>query len=296
MVAAVLLMLLAGFLWAVVGALFVAAPTEKDRLLSFFAISSIVYCAFAFAARPPSAAPAREVLRLAAMIVPCSLLDTLAFLLLKRAMERGSQGIAWCIVQSAMVVPFICMVAFMHNPASHIQWVGLASMLAALALLGLEKQKGGSSAYDASYLLLVLAAFAMLGIALFLRVFPGYAGFTPETMSWRLPLHALAPAVFWSATCFAGRLWRPRSVWRKAVPYGIVVALGQMVFFFAVDAADKLLLTSIATPVAIGTCILLFTLYCHVFRGERLSPAGWAAVALDIAGIAMLSCGGSSAS
>ena len=40
-----------------------------------------------------------------------------------------------------------------------------------------------------------------------------------------------------------------------------------------------------------GNCILLFTLYCRIFRGERLSPGGWMAVALDIIGIALLSCG-----
>jgi drug/metabolite transporter (DMT)-like permease len=43
-------------------------------------------------------------------------------------------------------------------------------------------------------------------------------------------------------------------------------------------------------PISIGTCILFFTLYCCFFRHERLSRGGWAAVALDIAGIALLSC------
>ena len=75
----------------------------------------------------------------------------------------------------------------------------------------------------------------------------------------------------------------------RAVPYGIVVALGEACFYLAADAADRLLLTSIVMPVSIGTCILLFTLYCRIFRGERLSPGGWTAVALDIVGIVLLS-------
>lgn len=69
------------------------------------------------------------------------------------------------------------------------------------------------------------------------------------------------------------------------------MAIGEICFYLATDAADKLLLTSIVMPVSLGACILLFALYCRIFRGERLSPGGWAAVALDIVGIALLSCG-----
>jgi drug/metabolite transporter (DMT)-like permease len=85
-------------------------------------------------------------------------------------------------------------------------------------------------------------------------------------------------------------LWSVRTVWRSAVPYGIVVALGEACFYLAADAADRLLLTSIVMPVSLGSCILLFTLYCCIVRGERLSPGGWIAIALDIVGIALLSC------
>jgi drug/metabolite transporter (DMT)-like permease len=42
-------------------------------------------------------------------------------------------------------------------------------------------------------------------------------------------------------------------------------------------------------PVATGTYILLFAFWCRFFRGERLSRGGWLAVALGIAGIALLS-------
>ena len=291
MTTAILLMLLTGLVWTAVGVLFGAAPAEKDRLYSFFAIGNLFFFVFALATQPPSAAPVPEVLRLSTLIVPSALMEVIAFLFLKRAMERGSQGVAWCVAQSAMVIPFICLVAFMRNPASAAQWAGLASVLVGLALLGREKPRGGADAEGATYILLSLAAFALLGFGQFLRLIPGYAGFPPETMSWRLPLHSLAAALYWVVVCSAKRLWSIRTVWRSAVPYGIVVALGETCFYFAADAADRLLLTSIVMPVSIGTCILLFTLHCRIFRKERLSPGGWIAVGLDIVGIALLSCG-----
>ncbi len=55
---AVLLMLLTGLVWTAVGVLFGAAPSERNRLYSFFATRNLVFCAFALATRPPSAEPA----------------------------------------------------------------------------------------------------------------------------------------------------------------------------------------------------------------------------------------------
>ena len=290
MTSAISFMLLTGVFWTLVGILFGAAPSEKDRLLSFFALNSIFYVAFVYAAQTPSAAPVREVLRLSALIVPSAVMELVAFLLLKRAMDRGSQGIAWCIAQSAMVVSFLCSIIFLRNPASPPQWAGMALMLASLVLFGRDRKSTGGTANDAVFFRLVFAAFALIGVGQFLRLIPGYAGFSPETLTWRLPLQSPVGMVVWTAVCLAKGVWKPGKVWRHSLPYAIVCALGQMSFYLATDAADKLLLTSIVLPVAIGTCILFFTLYCRFFRHERLSRGGWAAIAMDIAGIALLSC------
>ncbi len=92
---AILLMLSTGVLWALVGVVFGAAPSDRDRMFSFFASYQLLFAAFVWIALPPDAAPAREVLRLAALVVPSAMMEIAAFLLLKLAMARGSQGIAW---------------------------------------------------------------------------------------------------------------------------------------------------------------------------------------------------------
>ena len=287
---AIALMLLTGLLWAGVGVLFGAAPAERDRLYPFFALNGILFNVFVFAMQPPAAAPAGEVLRLAAPVVPSAAMEVAAFLLLKFAMDRGSQGVAWCVAQSAMAVSFVCSVVFLHNPATTARWTGLALALAALVLFARGKPSKGSVGNDARYFRLVFASFALIGAAQFLRLLPGYMGFSEETLSWRLPLQAPFGAIVWTAVCFAGKLRPSAAVWKLAVPYAAVVAASQIVFDRAVDAADALRATSLVMPVSIGTCILLFALWCRFFRGERLSRGGWTAVALDIAGIALLSC------
>ncbi len=290
MLHALLLMLLTGVVWTAVGILFGRAPTEKDRLFSFFALNSVICNLFVYLTRCPLSAPPAEVLRLAVLMLPSAFLELWAFLLLKQAMARGSQGIAWCIAQSAMVVSFLGSILILKNPSSSLQWLGMALMLGSLALFGRDKDAGEGVVNDAVFFRWVFASFAMIGVSQFLRLIPGYAGFAPETLSWRLPLQSSVGLVFWLSVCLSRRRWTPRVVWRHSLPYGIVVALGQIFFYLATDAADRLRLTSIVMPVSIGTCILLFALYCRFFRRERLSRLGWFAVAIDICGIVLLSC------
>ena len=290
MLHALLLMLLTGVVWTAVGVLFGRAPTEKDKLFTFFALNSVIGNLFVYLARCPHPAPPAEILRLAVLMLPSAFLELWAFLLLKQAMARGSQGIAWCIAQSAMVVSFLGSILILKNPSSSLQWLGMALMLGSLALFGRDKNVGEGVVNDAAFFKLVFASFAMIGVSQFLRLIPGYAGFAPETLSWRLPLQSSVGLVFWLSVCLSRRLWTPGAVWRHSLPYGVVVALGQIFFYLATDAADKLRLTSIVMPVSIGTCILLFALYCRFFRRERLSRLGWVAVAINICGIVLLSC------
>lgn len=292
MSSAILLMLLTGALWALVGVLFGAAPAEKDRLWSFFSLNGILFTVFVWLTQAPAAAPPREVLRLAALIVPSAVAEVFAFLLLKLAMERGPQGIAWSVSQSAMALAFLGSVAFLGTPASAAQWLGLALALASLVLFARVRPAGpaGAGAGGPRYWRILLASFLLIGAGQFLRLVPGHAGLSSGALTWRLPLQAPFGMLFWTAACLSTGRWRPRLVWRQALPYAIVVALGQIAFYRATDAADALRLTAVVLPVSIGTCILLFALWCRFVRGERLSRVGWGAVALDIAGIVLLSC------
>ena len=286
---AILLMLSTGVLWAIVGVVFGAAPSDRTRMFSFFALYQLLFAAFVWITQMPVSAPPREVLRLSALIVPSAVMEIVAFLMLKIAMTCGSQGIAWSVSQSAMAVPFVCSVTFLGNPSTLSQWTGLALTITALALFAKGKPSKGPDVNGAAYWRLVLGAFALLGAAQFLRLIPGYAGFSKETLTWRLPLMSPVGAVVWIAACATKRIWKPRSVWKVSVACAVAVVLGQTCFFAATDAADALRATSLVMPVATGTNILLFALWCRFVRREQMSRAGWLAVALDVAGIALLS-------
>ena len=291
---AITFLLLTGITWAVVAVLFGKAPSEKDRLYSFFALNGLLFSALVLLTSRPDAAPVREVLRLATVMLPSALLEVLAFFLLKLAMNRGSQGIAWCIMQSAMVLPFLGSIVFLKNPSAPLQWLGMALILASLALFGRNKDKkaGGKGTNDAVFFRYVFGAFLLVGAAQFTRLIPGYMGLSREALSWRLTLQAPVGLIFWTAMCLARGCYQPGKVWKFSLPYAVVVTVGQILFYRATDAVDQLKMTSIIMPVTIGSCILLFTLYCRFFRKEYLSLSGWTAVVLNTAGIALLACRG----
>lgn len=286
MAEAFLLMLLTGLLWTVVAVLFGRVPPGREEIRAFFALNGAVFTAVAFAARAPQAAPPAEVLRLAALVVvPGSAMEAVSAPLLKLAMDRGGQGVAWSIAQSSVVIPFAGSVLFLGAKLAAFHVAGLALMLASLALFA--REKGGCAGNDAVFFRLVFAAFLFSGLGSFVRLVPGHAGFSPETLTWRLPLQALPGTAFWA--CLAARRWRPGPVWRHSLFAGSASALGALFFYAAADAADKVALTSLVMPVAVGVCIFLFTLWCRIVRHERLSRGGRLAVALDVAGIALLS-------
>ncbi|MBR2642962.1 MAG: hypothetical protein IKD46_07515 [Lentisphaeria bacterium] len=289
MASAILLLLATGIVWGMIGVLFGRAPSEKDKLYTWFALNGMVFTGLVLLTRTPDPAPVSEILRLSLYIAPSAILDLLAFLVLKLAMDRGSQGVAWCVMQSAMVVPFLGALIFLGNTASVWQWAGMGLIIISLLIFGFAKQsKEENKQSDKLFYRYIFLAFALVGVAQFLRIIPGSVGFSEETLSWRLTLQAPYGMIFWLCACWKIHKFTPKPVWKQALLYGFVVALGHALFYLGTDAADKLKLTSIIYPMTLGTCIAFFSLYCFFVRKEQVSKLSWVAMAATVSGIALM--------
>lgn len=290
MTTAVVLLLTTGIIWGMIGVLFGRAPSEKDKLYTWFALNGMVYTGLILLTRTPDPAPTGEILRLALYIAPSAILDLLAFLVLKLAMERGSQGVAWCVMQSAMIVPFLGMQLFFQTEkASPWQWLGMCFIIVSLMIFGLAKHsREESKQSDKLFYRYVFLSFALVGAAQFLRIIPGSVGFSEETLSWRLTLQSPFGMLFWLAVCWHKHCFTAKAVWKQAFLYGFVAALGHAVFYIGTDAADKLKQPAIIYPITLGTCITFFSLYCFFIRKEKFSKMSWAAMAATVCGIALM--------
>lgn len=288
MAAAVALMLLTGLTWAGVGVLFGLAPSDKDKMGSFFALNGIFFALFTYMSRFPSAAPVGEVLKLASIIVPSACGEMIAFLLLKKAMDRGSQGIAWSVVQSSMFFSFLGAVFILKNDSNWFQWSGMFLILVSLVLFGKAKKSGNGKQNDMTYYRYVFIAFFLVGTGQFLRIIPGYMNFSEAALTWRLPLQCPWGMIFWLSLCLYRKNFSPKAVWKYSVPYAVIVTMGQIFFYLAIDAADRIKITSIVVPTSVGSCIALFSLYCAFVRKEKMTPGSWAATVMTVSGIALL--------
>ena len=124
-----------------------------------------------------------------------------------------------------------------------------------------------------------------------MRIIPGNVGFSEAALSWRLPVSAPCGMIVWGYLAIARHGFVPGKVWKLAVPYAIVTALGQIFFFLAVDASDPLGITAIVYPVAVGSSIFLFSSYCVWWRREELPMVGRAGIILIVAGLLLVSLG-----
>lgn len=290
MLKALLLSLLTGLIWAAVGAIFGKAPGDRKKLISFFAVYSVIYCFSSLLLIPAQKTGWGEMMKLAAVMIPASAADLTGFWLLKKVMDSGPQSIAWAGIQSAMILPFL---GGMFLPGVHTTcfgWTGVLFMLTGLALLAKGKKSTAkeNAAGEKRFWIILGCAFLMTGTAQFLRLLPNYMSLSPTALAWRISLGAFVALITWNGIA-ATAGYDLKGIWKTALLYGVVVLCGQYSFYQAADAAAECGWSSAVYPAAVGTCILLFSVYRVFFKKEKLSLYGWLGILFIISGIAGLS-------
>jgi len=280
--------LAAGLVWCLVGVIYGKAPSDKKEFYSFSLVYVVAYLFSAIFMSRPQAAEVKNVLKVSVFIVPSSIIMLLGFFYLKRAMDVGSQGIAWSIAQSSVVVPFLGSTFFLGSKSGLFQWVGIVILGVSLALLSLSKQ-GGSDDNGKGFLKYTVLAFVLIGMAQFIQMIPGHIGCSDESLTWRVSIAAPASVIWWAGVCISQKAFNLKKVWKLSVLYGVVVTIGQILFYKAVDAGDACQMTAVVCPIAIGSCIFLFSLYCSIIRHEKTSLLSRAGILLNVAGIVLLS-------
>lgn len=280
---------LTGVIWTLVGVIYSHTAGEKDGFSSFMMSYFLVYVAIAWIFRTPQAAPTAEVLRIALVILPASIFGQLGFLALYRAMRTGPHGIAWSISQAAMVLPFLAGWLGFGNPVRVWQPLGMLLVLGSLPLLGKKKRAAGCAPQPRrEFLLWTGAAFVLIGLGQVFTLLPNeLGGLSSAALSWRVPLNSLG-GLWWGAyIVFKGEKIHLSRL-RLGLIYGVVVALGQIALYVAIDNMSAAQASEMVYPLAIGCCIVFFYGYCRVVRKEPSAPADLAGLAMLVPGLFMI--------
>ena len=222
------------------------------------------------------------------------------------AMKRGPNSLVWAILQTGMIVPFIIGICFHGEQAGFIRLSGMAAMLAALALISLDKDKGshaeGGSAKGKSWLFIAFAALLIAGAQQTVNTEPSYNS----------EIRTGIPVIYRCLALIGGN-------WVAAFPYllkttfkGGVKALrdefsGKWIWIFAITLQASLLMEKlflsframdmmarigrggVSYPVMVVSCIAGFTLYSMTILHEKVTWRSAIGLMLCTIGIVMIS-------
>ena len=280
--------ILTGVIWTVLGAVYSRVAGKQKSIVSFMFFSTVFFALLIWIFRFPQRISGDELGRVALAMIPAGLCGIAGFQMLYWAMRKGSHAVAWTFTQSAMVWPFLGGWLIFHQTVRWFNIGGLLLIIAALCLLGISQRKDGEKKNSPAAILLCIGAMVIQGVSQFCTLLPGEWGMSAAALSWRLPLLALNSLAVWT---FAFILFRPgfdKDTLRMGGIYSCVTAAGQVTLYIAIDALTPAGMTGIVYPAAISICIMLFALYCAVFRKEKISIPVCCALVQLLLGVMLL--------
>lgn len=280
-----------GFFWGGVGIFYSRGAEKKESFYGFMFLSALLFILLTWLFAFPQRAPVREVLLVAALMFPAGIMGQLGFWSMKKALEHGPHGIGWCIVQSSMICPFLAGVLFFGDSPSAGRIAGMC--LIATSLLPLSAQGGQGDRenmlFSGRFLLLIVAAFLLVGMQQTVSLLPNQCpALSAEALSWRVPLVSLVGFGWLGPILFRKTGIRFKEIGGISLVYSLLVFLGQLGIYRAIDALGRAHSSGTAYPAACGMSILIFFVYCFFKRHEKLSRRALAGIGLNLAGMFLL--------
>jgi multidrug transporter EmrE-like cation transporter len=212
------------------------------------------------------------------------------------AMRNGPNGIAWAVIQSGMVVPFLVGTIAFGEKAGFTRFVGLGLLLVALALFARARDNSPQVQGNRKIWLLTSGAdFFCVGLIQTLNNLPSYfqAADTVSTVSRTFALQVGAVGAWLLLSAFHPRQ-AVRGFTRGALLLGVVMAVNAILSGFFIQYYGQNILAqsgfgAVASPITSASCLIWFTLYSTVFLKEKLSLPSRLALAFCIVGVVLMS-------
>ena len=299
--------LFVGLVWMVVGIIYSNATKDKSQF-NLFMLNTVIFGAIiAFLlpyigsfeviqeiipvkympVKPLSKIPWSDLGKLALLTVPSNLSGFAGFFILSYAMRMGAHSVAWGIMQSAIVLPFLTGWLILGDNVKAGNLCGMLIIILSLVILvcgkvaSTDKSAGKSenSSNVKNFLIFTFLAFLCTGIQQSCTllpnkadiIFPGTEPFTEAVLAWRIPLGSLGSLVIWTIVSLLAKVKFSFGQLKNSLIYAIVVFSGQTLFYVAVDILSNYKLSGVVYPLAIGCCIVSFSIFCVIFRNEKLN-------------------------
>jgi len=293
MVAGLLLAIVTGLLWAVLGTLFSTVVRRRLTVIGFLQLSTFLSAAVAWAlvVRWPvllnGSVP--NLLGLAAAQLGSGLAGALGFFAMQRAMRTGHHGPIWTISQSAMVFPFLVGLLCWHEPVQPSGVAGICLIVTSLILLGrAQKPTTVNEPTDRQWFAYALLTFGLFGACQVLAAIPSHWPGWTDTAQLRPALYLTGSGVAYWLAGYVTAVPSRRSVGWLAVGHAAAVVAALCTLFLAMDRLAPHDQLKVVYPITVGVCIAAFAIYASLHARERLGWAGSLGVTAAIAGVALI--------
>ena len=215
------------------------------------------------------------------------------YVLTGKAMARGPNGLVWGIMQSGLVGAFLMGVIFFGEKPTLFQLAGLLLILGGVLAMGIAKNNG-SAARGKRWVPLALGALLLAMTTQCCNTLPSYF---PEMgkngILSRMLGGGLGSLLGFAITTLPGMIRKRdfggRGEWIIA---GILILMGLAAsFFFFFRGLDRLAeigCAGLGYPLAIGVCVIGFSLYSLLILKEKFARASLAGLGAACLGIIMI--------
>lgn len=291
----VVLVLLTGLLWSFIGVVLSYAARLKVwyPLLALFSSSiGVVVCLLFFSDTEAILnTKTTDFSKLAVVMISSGVIGGIANLSMQTAMSKGHHGITWSISQSALIGPFLFGVLFYGETAGGLRLGGLVCIVASLAAFGANRSASGQKTGDSTNTISTGFLWALLALVLFasqqiLTVIPSKECWE-DVGKLRTPLIFVGSIIMNSIMIITLR--SPQKKWGLALLLGlamsVITIISRVLLFRALDILATFDSSAIGYPIAVGTCIIGFSIYSMVILKETINHKTALGLLLGICGI-----------
>ena len=217
--------------------------------------------------------------------------------IMSHAMQRGPNGVIWCIIQSAMLFPFLSGVIFFGIHLNIFRCLGIVLLLTALVLFGLSKDNSTKQSLPGSWKIPAFAGLAIAAVQQCLATMPSYYPEAREVASITRAL-ASSSGIAISAVLYTARKMTPvlrqqlkdnfrsRILWKYVlILQGFSLLFAYTLFYPGLDAMAANGLGGMCYPMLVGSCIVSFTLSSIFFLKEKIHLIQLIALVCCISGL-----------
>lgn len=295
--AGVMLMLLSGAFWAASGVIVATGTTKKISMAEAMCCSALFSVSIAIVVlfyRPdPTVEMSVRWLALAA-VAGAGFVNFFHMVLMRCAMRNGPNGIAWAIIQSGMVIPFLAGTIFFGEKMSWGRLTGLALLLVALVLFATTRDNSARGNRKI-WVLASLTGFFLAGTNQTLINLPSYFKIADAVGPVSRTL-ALQTGIFsaWLFTmpfrCSQAVHGFSRATVLTAAGLSIFsICNGFFVQYYGMNMLAQSGFGSVSIPITSASCLIFFTLFSLLQLREKLSWSSHLALLCCIVGVILMS-------